>query len=347
MTTGSAARVPAESGPQPAGRPPTLPSDQVALGEGLQRRAVEVASRVRGRWECLRSDESASISAETAAAISRTCELATLTVGHVLATGAMPTVEQWKELAVVGKAAASDAISLEEMTKLYFYWRDISIEVLREEATLLGTMSQRLAEAEALVCAGSDASLVRMAKQFDERRQQLQERLRADQARLVDLARHDPLTGLPNRVVLYERLREAVEFSRRRGPRAVVLFVDLDGFKAVNDRQGHAAGDGVLVAVAERLEQLTRATDMVARLGGDEFVILCTELQEVGSEADRVVARVEAALQEPFLVAGQPLVLSASIGRAVVGPSDDPERLLCRADADMYVAKHGRSTERG
>ena len=120
----------------------------------------------------------------------------------------------------------------------------------------------------------SDGSLVRIVRQFDETRRKLQRRLDEEQASLAHQALHDQLTGLPNRALLTDRLGQAAASLERSETGAMLLYLDLDNFKAVNDRFGHAAGDCLLVAVADRLQELVRPSDTVARLGGDEFVVL-------------------------------------------------------------------------
>ncbi len=161
----------------------------------------------------------------------------------------------------------------------------------------------------------------------------------ANNERLRQLGLHDPLTGLPNRVLLREMLEHAVARARRSHCMAAVLFADLDDFKSVNDRYGHQIGDELLVAVAERLEHVLRSGDTLARLSGDEFVILCEDLTET-SQGVLVAERVAAALAEPFALDGHNLEMSASVGMAFSGPGEDiPESLLRDADLAMYEAK--------
>lgn len=154
-------------------------------------------------------------------------------------------------------------------------------------------------------------------------------------------ALHDPLTGLPNRRLLDDRLALAAERSLRSGLPAGILFCDLDDFKVVNDRYGHPAGDRLLAALADRLSATVRAQDTLARVSGDEFVVLCEGVAEPG-EAEEVADRILAALQEPFSLPGDeaPLTLHMSIGIALTGPGRAaPDRTLTRADAAMYRAK--------
>ncbi|MFM7064571.1 MAG: putative bifunctional diguanylate cyclase/phosphodiesterase [Actinomycetes bacterium] len=159
----------------------------------------------------------------------------------------------------------------------------------------------------------------------------------SDEARqeLGFLARHDPLTGLPNRYELLDRL------ARRTGP-VGLLFVDLDRFKQVNDTAGHAFGDDVLVEAARRLRDQMRPEDVPHRLGGDEFVVVAADLVDEAA-AEALAARLVAALSEPFRSAGVEWYLGASVGIAMAGPSGDdapdPEHLLRRADMAMFEAK--------
>ncbi|NUR05470.1 MAG: diguanylate cyclase [Nocardioidaceae bacterium] len=154
---------------------------------------------------------------------------------------------------------------------------------------------------------------------------------------MTHLARHDLLTNLPNRGLLLDRVEHALQMSRRRGTRIALLFVDLDGFKPVNDRFGHAAGDAVLIDVAQRLTSCVRQSDTVARLGGDEFALLLEDVrpQEVSSACERILA----ALSRGAHVAGHQLSLSASIGVAFGDSSETAESMLRNADLAMYEAK--------
>ena len=150
---------------------------------------------------------------------------------------------------------------------------------------------------------------------------------------------HDPLTGLPNRVLLEELLGRAVARAKRNHHPAAVLFADLDGFKAVNDRHGHHVGDELLQAAAGRLAGVLRPGDALARLGGDEFVVLCEDL---ASEADAevVAERMTTSLRAPFRVAGREISVGVSVGIAFSGPGQDiPSALLRDADFAMYQAK--------
>ncbi|HET9769604.1 MAG TPA: EAL domain-containing protein [Acidimicrobiia bacterium] len=156
---------------------------------------------------------------------------------------------------------------------------------------------------------------------------------------LSHLALHDPLTGLPNRSLFMDRLGQALRRLDRRDRVLAVLFVDLDRFKAINDRMGHAVGDEMLMAVGSRLREVLRPHDTVARLGGDEFVVLCEDLED-DRAAVRVAERVLAALDRPVSFGEQELTCSASIGIALSCRSDaTPDALLRDADMAMYRAK--------
>ncbi|MGH9039256.1 MAG: putative bifunctional diguanylate cyclase/phosphodiesterase [Acidimicrobiia bacterium] len=161
---------------------------------------------------------------------------------------------------------------------------------------------------------------------------------RRAEAELAHQALHDALTGLPNRVLLADRLDQALARAARSGAGVAVLFIDLDRFKFLNDSRGHAAGDALLVTVAERLREAVRAEDTVARFGGDEFVVVCEDAA-AGWEAGSVAERISEAFEAPFLVNGQEVFLSVSVGVAVGGATDDPEGLIRDADAAMYRAK--------
>jgi diguanylate cyclase (GGDEF)-like protein/PAS domain S-box-containing protein len=167
-----------------------------------------------------------------------------------------------------------------------------------------------------------------------------------DQQRQVEhLAFHDALTGLPNRLLLADRLDRALVLAKREGGRVAVCFLDLDRFKPVNDKHGHAAGDALLKAVAERLRACVRAHDTLARMGGDEFVLVLTHLQE-DTDFVPILDRVVLDMRRCFeLEAGVTALVSASIGVAVF-PDDaqDRAKLLRRADEALYDAKaRGRS----
>jgi diguanylate cyclase (GGDEF)-like protein/PAS domain S-box-containing protein len=152
-------------------------------------------------------------------------------------------------------------------------------------------------------------------------------------------ALHDPLTRLPNRLLLMDRARHALARLHRSRGVVALLFIDLDRFKAVNDNLGHDVGDRLLVAVSERLAELMRDSDTVARLGGDEFVVLAEDIESVG-EALALAERVLRALEEPFLLGTTHASIMASVGVSVSHePDTEPESMLREADVAMYRAK--------
>ncbi|MEX0989045.1 MAG: diguanylate cyclase [Actinomycetota bacterium] len=167
------------------------------------------------------------------------------------------------------------------------------------------------------------------------------------EAQVAFLAYHDPLTGLANRALFEEMLEAALARARRAGSAVAVLFGDLDGFKDVNDTLGHHAGDVLLRAIADRLEPITRDTDVIARQGGDEFLVLMSDLPVEDGERFGAVAtarmmadRIRASLQEPFAIAGTEVTTSMSIGSSIYPlEADDMRSLLARADAAMYEGK--------
>ena len=155
---------------------------------------------------------------------------------------------------------------------------------------------------------------------------------------LRQVALHDPLTGLPNRLLLAEHIDKALAVRAREHTRVALLCCDADGFKAVNDAAGAAVGDELLTAMAERLLSLVRPTDTVARVGGDEFVVLCPDLGDA-DEAQVIARRLLAAFELPFPVGGTSIQLSMSVGIATAGEETTAETLLGDADAAMHRAK--------
>jgi two-component system cell cycle response regulator len=164
------------------------------------------------------------------------------------------------------------------------------------------------------------------------------------QAVLVHQALHDGLTGLANRAQILSRIEIAVSRHHRNGEASAVIFLDLDGFKPINDQYGHAVGDRVLVEVALRLNTIARRrSDVVARLGGDEFVVLCEDTTP--GEALQTVEHIRAALADPIDIdAGAPLVIGVSVGFATAdNAAASADDLLRDADAAMYTDKASRS----
>ena len=156
---------------------------------------------------------------------------------------------------------------------------------------------------------------------------------------LENLAHYDSLTGLPNRMLLHDRLEQAIATAERQRQHFALLFIDLDGFKPVNDEHGHGVGDEVLKLVGQRLNMVIRGMDTAARLGGDEFVVILTDIHN-RENTERVAEKIIGELSEPYQVAGKTLSISASIGASLY-PSDQKVAmdLLRTADEAMYQAK--------
>jgi len=163
------------------------------------------------------------------------------------------------------------------------------------------------------------------------------------QRQLELLALHDPLTGLGNRALLHEQVSQAITAGARDGAPVALMFLDLDGFKAINDHLGHAAGDGVLKEVAARLRSAVRNGDAVGRYGGDEFVAICEGVDP--RVAEEIADRIRDVIRAPFEGIPDRFPLTASVGVALCNPSETvaptPEMLLDIADAAMYRAKNG------
>ncbi len=169
--------------------------------------------------------------------------------------------------------------------------------------------------------------------------------LKESEAQLERLAHYDPLTGLPNRILVQSHLNGAIERARRQGLQVAVLFIDLDGFKRVNDSLGHSVGDELLLQIAKRLRVRIRAEDMLARLGGDEFLLVLEGIQHA-DDAAQVAQDLIDLLQQPFQFDSHELFVGASIGISLF-PNDGQEvaELIRCADVAMYLSKEsGRNT---
>ena len=170
------------------------------------------------------------------------------------------------------------------------------------------------------------------------RRQEVEEKLRERERELHEMAFHDQLTGLVNRSMFYERVAEALDTHADQATVFAVFFIDLDGFKQVNDVYGHSAGDLVLQTTAERLQDCTRSSDTVARFGGDEFAVL---LEHMTGSADTcaIADRIVADLRVPIRVGSDEAIVTASVGIRLNLPDDDTDMILRAADLAMYQAK--------
>lgn len=182
--------------------------------------------------------------------------------------------------------------------------------------------------------AGTIAVLIGLAVAF---RESLR-RARRDAARIEQLAHYDSLTGLANRGLLEDLLARLVAMARRNASPMAILLFDLDGFKAVNDTLGHAAGDALLVAVAQRARDCVRSSDTLGRLGGDEFLVLLPDTDREGARS--VADKLLAAIARPFDIGGERVTVSASIGGSFLpGAAADADGLVHEADMALYESK--------
>ncbi|MDQ1293119.1 MAG: hypothetical protein QG608_1000 [Actinomycetota bacterium] len=167
---------------------------------------------------------------------------------------------------------------------------------------------------------------------------------RLERDHLLRLALHDPLTGLANRTLVAQELESALARSCARGSAVGVLYLDLIGFKQVNDTHGHRAGDEILRAVAQRLDGSLRASDLAGRLGGDEFLALLGDVADETALGE-IARRVSAAVNRPVTVTGARVPVQVSLGAVLSRPDESPADLVGRADAAMYAAKHSQGAD--
>ncbi|HEV2974830.1 MAG TPA: EAL domain-containing protein [Solirubrobacteraceae bacterium] len=245
--------------------------------------------------------------------------------------------ETWE---IFAELAAQRAASLEEVTRRCFAWRNVMAEVLHESATELGSSLEALTQALSILQLSLEFSLVRMCGSFESERRKTDEELARREEELSFLATHDPLSGLPNRTLILDRVEQMLARSARSKTPVAALFIDLDNFKSINDTLGHGVGDELLQAVAARLDGAIRAADALGRLGGDEFVVVSEALTlEVGPEL--IAERLLEAFEQPFELGADKetrVTVTASIGIAA-GGDRSAEELLREADIAMYRAK--------
>jgi diguanylate cyclase (GGDEF)-like protein/PAS domain S-box-containing protein len=166
--------------------------------------------------------------------------------------------------------------------------------------------------------------------------------VRRTERKLRQMALYDALTGLPNRVLFFDRLNQILARARRTGEQVAILFIDLDRFKSINDLYGHETGDTLLRETAERMVSCTRATDTIARVGGDEFIGICESISSP-EDVDHIAGKIVEVLVRPFVIDGQSMNIGVSIGISIF-PQDgiDQRALLAHADEAMYSVKSSR-----
>jgi diguanylate cyclase (GGDEF)-like protein len=308
------------------------------LGEALKGGTDDVVARMLGRS----ADSGHVLDALVEDSFARVGSVSTIAVARWMA-GDGPEVarevgrESWR---IFGQLAAQRAAPLNEVTKRCLRWRDAADDVLRECAQTLELAPAVLDEALSMLQRSLDVTLVRMCESFEEERRKAHDELSRRQEELAFLATHDPLTGLPNRTLILDRIEQMLVRGRRSQAPVAALFIDLDNFKGINDTLGHGAGDRLLKAVATRLRGAIRDTDALGRLGGDEFVVIA-EGMSLAAGPELIAERLLEALAPPFKLDesdSSRLAVTASVGIAM-GDRPSAEDFLRDADIAMYRAK--------
>jgi diguanylate cyclase (GGDEF)-like protein len=308
------------------------------LGQGLHERCNDVVARVErlNRLGALRLDRGAHRS------IARVVAVSTEAVSRWMAGESMDSARDvGREAAVIfGQLAIQRAAPLNEITKRALRWRDAAWQVLEEIGAAQLASDEVMRAAKTMLQRSLDVTLVRLCEAFETERNSVDEELSRRQQELVFMATHDSLTGLPNRTLALDRADQLLARARRDNLPCGALFIDLDGFKAINDSLGHRVGDELLRAVAARLGSTIREADALGRLGGDEFVIL-VEGVALAAGPELVAERILDALSQPFALprahSGR-VTITASVGIAV-GDRSSAADLLRDADIAMYRAK--------
>jgi diguanylate cyclase (GGDEF)-like protein len=232
-----------------------------------------------------------------------------------------------------GELAATREASLHDVIMHCLCWRDAVAEVLQRGATDLHVPAEALSRALQMLQTGTDYGFLRTAKAFDS------ERKRADED-IAFTSTHDELTGLPNRTLILDRVERMLVRTRRHGRPAAALMIGLDSFKSINETLGRAAGDELLLLVAQRLETVVRDTDSLGRLGSDEFIVIAED-DCLQGRLELAADRIQEALKEPFAlgaIGNASVNVRASIGIALATPAR-AEELLREADIAMTQAK--------
>jgi diguanylate cyclase (GGDEF)-like protein len=301
------------------------------LGLLLRDRTAEVVDRTAHATEAAGStlDETVDRRFRRVGALS-TLAVANWMAGEKLEVVREVGLEAWR---IFGQLAAQRAAPLTEVTKRCMRWREATSEVLGECAGELRLDAAVLGQARLMLQQTLDLTLIHVCEFFEAERHHTDEEL-------AFLATHDPLTGLPNRTLILDRIEQMLARSRRLQTPVAAVFVDLDNFKLINDTFGHGVGDELLTSVAARLQAALRESDTLGRLGGDEFVVIAEDISlDAGPEL--IAERLREALKEPFILAeGKSRVeVRASFGVASGAASTPAEELLRDADIAMYRAK--------
>jgi diguanylate cyclase (GGDEF)-like protein len=309
----------------------------VRLGLALGERLAECQQLIEERIEP--ADRANPVLPEAYRARERlTRQLATMPIGRWLVSAVAASEDEARWISEQGRVAAAAGLPIAAVAKHYFNWRDMTIEFLERLAGELETPSEVLQAVLAVVRASSDASILRLVRDYDEEVHRLRQLLDAEQVSLRHQALHDPLTGIPNRALFYDRLDQALASYRREQVPFSVMLLDLDRFKEINDTLGHQIGDVVLCHVTTQLRPMLREADTLARWGGDEFgiVLPSADLQQ----ALTIAGRLRRALGTPLIASGFRLVPDGSIGIASCpNHGIDGESLLRHADIALYIAK--------
>jgi diguanylate cyclase (GGDEF)-like protein len=316
-----------------------LPAPELAmLGARLYDRRADVVARS----EVLNRAGRVQLDGAAHASVARVIEVSTEAFARWMAgEGKEKARDVGREAATIfGQLAIQREAPLNEITKRTLRWRDATHEILDEISDEIGVAPDTRREAHRMLQRSADVTLVRLCQAFENERSLVDDELAQRQQELVFMATHDALTGLPNRTLLLDRAEQLIARARRAHQLCAALFIDLDGFKAVNDGLGHRAGDELLRSVAGRLESTVRDADTLGRLGGDEFVILVDGIA-LAAGPELVAERILDALKQPFEIddahSGR-VAITASIGIAL-GEDHTAADLLRDADIAMYRAK--------
>jgi len=319
-------------------RPISLETELRQLGRAVNARTDDVVAAMVRRTQASNCQLEAAIEERFA----RVGTVSTIAVARWMSgEGVEAAREVGQEAGLIfAQLAAQRAAPLNEVAKRCLRWCDAAREIVCDCARQLDIRPAVLDEALAMLQRSLNVTLVRVCESFEAERQRTDEELTHRQRELAFLATHDSLTGLPNRTLILDRVEQLMLRARREQTPVAALFIDLDNFKTINDSLGHAVGDELLRAVADRLTAVVRESDAVGRLGGDEFVVIASELA-FAAGPELIAERLLEALDLPFKLAGcphTPLKVTASIGIAG-GDRESAEELLRDADVAMYQAK--------